>query len=757
MTTAVEPALVTVDLAIDGMTCASCVARVEKRLGRIDGVRATVNLATERARVTAPASLDPEALVVEVGRAGYRARLVRDEPVPRSSETLLSRLVVSTAFALPVIALAMVPAWQFTGWQWASLVLAAPVVLWGGLPFHRATFVNLRHGAVTMDTLVTLGTGAAFAWSVWALVAGSAGTLGMRHGFDLTLSPDGAADAVYFEVAAGVTVFLLLGRFIEERSKRSAGSALRSLLEVGARSAIRLDPTDDPVGDANGAFREVPVPADALIVGDLFRVRPGEKVATDGIVVDGAAAVDVSALTGEAVPVDVRPGDEVAGAVIVGGGSIVVRATRIGADTQLARMARIVEEAQLGSSRAQRLADRVAAVFVPVVLALAVVTVVGWMLAGGTASEALTAAVAVLIVACPCALGLATPVALLVGTGRAAQSGILVTGPEALEQARRIDTVVFDKTGTLTTGRMRLTEIALAEGESERVVLHRSSAVERLSEHPIARAVVAAWDDDLTAVPVTGPAVRDFRALAGFGVVGTVDGTMVSVGRPDQIVSQGLADGRMGVTLSDAIRRAGDRGATAVVVAWDGTARAVLVLADTLRADAKESVTRLRALGLSPVLLTGDGAAAARSVAAEVGIDEVLAGVLPAEKADAIRRLQSGGRVVAMVGDGVNDAAALARADLGIAMGSGTDAAMHASDITLVRSELPAVVDAVTLSRRTVRIIRGNLFWAFAYNLAALPVAALGLLNPMIAGAAMAFSSVFVVLNSLRLRRRRIA
>ncbi len=758
MTAGVDSSLVTVDLAIEGMTCASCVARVEKRLSRLDGVQATVNLATERARVLAPASLETEALVAEVARAGYAARVV-DGAVQRPGRTdsLRRRLVVSAVLAIPVVAFAMVPAWQFAGWQWLSLVLTIAVVCWGGLPFHRATLSNLRHGAVTMDTLVTLGTGVALVWSVCAMVFGSAGELGMRHTFSLTVTPSDATGAVYFEVAAGVTVFLLLGRYIEDRAKRVAGSALRSLLEAGARDAIRLDAD----GDAPAGYREVEVPVAALSVGDLFRVRPGEKVPTDGIVVEGEAAVDVSALTGEAMPLDVEPGDAVPGAAIAHGGSIVVRATRVGADTQLAQMAQIVEDAQLGSSGAQRLADRVSAVFVPLVLALAVVTVVGWMLAGGTASEALTAAVAVLIVACPCALGLATPVALLVGTGRAAQSGILVTGPEALERARRIDTVVFDKTGTLTTGRMRLTRVVVVPGESEDTVLSRAAAVEHLSEHPVARAVVAAWDDrDGSAERHSSP-VSGFRSLAGFGVVGGVDGVLVSVGRPGQLASDGRPHaGRDGQpyagldgTLRDAIDQAATRGATAVVVAWDGRARAVLEVGDTVRPDAALAVTRLRALGLAPVLLTGDNSAAARAVAAELAIDEVIAGVLPTEKVDAVRALQDRGRVVAMVGDGVNDSAALAQADLGIAMGSGTDAAMHASDITLVRSEPSAVVDAVRLARRTGGVIRGNLFWAFAYNVAALPVAALGLLNPMIAGGAMAFSSVFVVLNSLRLRR----
>ncbi|HEY2556418.1 MAG TPA: cation-translocating P-type ATPase, partial [Diaminobutyricibacter sp.] len=552
MTAGVDSSLVTIDLAIDGMTCASCVARVEKRLGRIDGVQATVNLATERARVLAPASISPDALIAAVTGAGYGAHVVEQVRPPANRTGMLRRrLLVSAVLAVPVIVIAMVPAWQFAGWQWLSLVLAAPVVFWGGLPFHRATLANLRHGAVTMDTLVTLGTGAAFAWSVWALVFGSAGEPGMRHAFSLAVSSGNASGAVYFDVAAGVTVFLLLGRSIEERSRRRAGSALRSLLEVGARTATRLE----PAADSAAGFREVPVPAQSLVVGDLFLVRPGEKVPADGIVVDGEAAVDTSALTGESMPVDVGAGDQVSGAAIAQGGSLVVRATRVGADTQLARMMRIVEDAQTGSSRSQRLADRVSAVFVPIVLAIAVATVAGWILAGGTASEALTAAVAVLIVACPCALGLATPVALLVGTGRAAQSGILITGPEALEQARRIDTIVFDKTGTLTTGRMRVSAVVVVVGESEGVVLRRAAAVERLSEHPIARAVVAAWDDrERDARPVRSR-VSGFRSLAGSGVAGTVDGVRVSIGRPDQLVAHGAITATMNETVCDAIDR----------------------------------------------------------------------------------------------------------------------------------------------------------------------------------------------------------
>ena len=819
-------AVAVVDLAIEGMTCASCVSRVEKRLGRLDGVTASVNLATERAHVVYPAAMSADSLIAEVGRAGYGASIVqRERPVEANvaASGLRIRVMVSAILTIPIVALAMVPVWQFTGWQWVSLALATPVVIWGGAPFHRATFTNLRHGAVTMDTLVTLGTGAAYLWSLGALVLGTAGELGMRHAFSLTAERADAGRVVYFEVAAGVTVFLLLGRYIEERSKRRAGAALRALLELGAHTATRLEVVGGDVGvggagggevggggagggevvDLDGLERlEVAVPVEALRVGDLFLVRPGEKVATDGVVVRGEAAVDVSALTGESMPVEVGVGDEVVGASIVHGGSIVVRATRVGSETQLARMATLVENAQLGSSGAQRLADRVSAVFVPVVLALAVLTVAGWMLAGGTVAEGMTAAVAVLIVACPCALGLATPVALLVGTGRAAQLGILVTGPEALERTRRIDTVVFDKTGTLTTGQMTVADVVVAPGESVAVVLERAAAVERGSEHPIARAVVAAWEVGYPGRSVdvgrwAGSAdvgrsvgagrsvaevvgVTEFRALPGFGVsadvtvraqVGDAAGdargdigveavggadmgisrVRVAVERADSIGTDEMVD----PVLLRAIEGIRDAGRTAVVVRWEGRARAVLGVGDTVKPGAAVAVERLRALGLTPIILSGDHEATVQSVAREVRIDEVVAGVLPIEKADVVQRLRDEGRVVAMVGDGVNDAVALARADLGIAMGSGTDAAMHASDVTLVRSEPSAVVDAVRLSRRTIRIIRGNLFWAFAYNVAALPIAAFGLLNPMIAGAAMAFSSVFVVLNSLRLRKFR--
>ncbi|WP_281727832.1 heavy metal translocating P-type ATPase [Leifsonia sp. PS1209] len=719
------------DLAIDGMTCASCVARVEKRLGRIDGVTASVNLATERARVTAPASLDPALLVAEVQKAGYGAHVIEAVEPPRdasSSSALRLRLIVSAALTVPVVLLAMIPAWQFWGWQWVSLLLATPVVLWGGWPFHRSAAINLRHGAATMDTLVSLGTAAAYLWSVWALVFGTAGELGMRHPFTLVAEPGSASGAIYLEVAAGVTTFLLLGRFVEERSKRRAGAALRELLQAGAKDVAIL------TGDGS----ETRVPVSALAVGDRFVVRPGERIAADGVVQDGAAAVDTSAMTGESVPVEVSQGDTVAGGTIAHAGTLMVRASRVGADTQLARMAKLVEEAQLGKAAVQRLADRISGVFVPVVIALALATFGVWMLLGGGTSAAISAAVAVLIVACPCALGLATPTALLVGTGRAAQLGILITGPEVLERTGRIDTIVFDKTGTLTTGAMTVTGVVPADGVDAQEVLLLAASAERGSEHPIGRAVAAAVDAH---APVTG-----FRAVAGFGVTAQVEGRTVAVARAD-------AHATLPAVLSDALRDARAAGATAVVVSVDDAPAAVLSVTDPLRPDAAEAIGRVRALGLEPVVLSGDHEETVRAVVAPLRIQRVVGGATPEGKAQAVRRMQDDGRSVAMVGDGVNDAAALAAADLGIAMGSGSDVAIEAGDLTLLRSDPVLVADAIRLSRRTVSIIRGNLFWAFAYNVAAIPIAASGLLNPMIAGAAMAFSSVFVVLNSLRLRR----
>ncbi|MGZ0069331.1 heavy metal translocating P-type ATPase [Microbacterium sp. Yaish 1] len=731
-------------LDIEGMTCASCVARVEKRLQRLDGVHATVNLATESARVEHPAAVSVDDLVEAVGQAGYTAR-VRPSSVQHPAEhhddpghqhdvedvpgrtTLRTRLIWGIVLAAPVVVLGMVPAWQFPGWQWVSLVLTAPVVFWAGWPFHRATFANARHGALTMDTLVTLGTFAAFAWSLWAVLFGSAGRIGIRHDVVLFGPVHDPTSLVYFEVAAAVTVLILLGRYIEQRSRRRAGAALRALLELGA--------TDVELPDG----RRVGI--ESLRVGDEFVVRPGEKVATDGVVVDGAAAVDESMLTGESVPVDVGPGSEVTGGTIASGGRLRVRATSVGDETRLAHLARLVDEAQSGKSRVQRLADRVSAVFVPVVIVVAVLTLVGWIIAGAPVASGFTAAVAVLIIACPCALGLATPIAVLVGTGRGAELGILITGPEALEAAERIDVVLMDKTGTLTEGRMSVASVVTAAGIDRDEALRAAGAVESASEHPIARAIVAAAG---AVPPVTG-----FTGVAGGGVSGSVEGREVTAGSV-AFVAQRL--GALSAELDAAAHAAAASGASVVAVGWDGAARAVIAVADRVRHDAREAVARLHRTGASVVLVTGDNAGAAAAVARELGIDEVVADVRPEGKLDEVRRRQAAGERVAMVGDGVNDAAALAAADLGIAMGGGTDAAKHASDITLTAGSPRAVAEAIELSRRTLGIIRGNLFWAFAYNVAAVPLAVAGLLNPMVAAAAMAFSSVFVVLNSLRLR-----
>ncbi|HVX16397.1 MAG TPA: heavy metal translocating P-type ATPase [Acidimicrobiales bacterium] len=739
------------------MTCASCASRIEKRLNKVGGVTGTVNYATERATVDVDPSVTDDELIAAVEAAGYRARVPaavgagappqaadahavddQDHDHDHGSDStagLGQRLWISAALALPVVALAMVPAIQFRNWQWLSLTLAAPVVTWGGWPFHRAAATNARHGAATMDTLISVGTLAAFGWSLYALFIGDAGMPGMKMKFDLTTARGAGTNELYLEVAAAVVVFLLTGRYLEARAKRRSGAALRALLELGAKDVAAL---------RDG--REVRIPTDQLAAGDLFVVRPGEKVATDGLVTEGTSAIDRSLLTGESVPVEVGPGDSVAGGTVNAGGRLVVRATRVGSDTQLAQIGRLVTEAQSGKAAVQRLADRVSGVFVPVVIAVAIATLAVWLLTAHTAESSFTAAVAVLIIACPCALGLATPTALMVGTGRGAQLGLLIRGPEVLESTRKVDTVVLDKTGTVTTGQMSLVDVVTVDPADRAVALRLVGAVEDASEHPIAQAIAAAAraeGGDL-------PEVESFANRAGLGVQGVVDGHAVVAGRPALLADFAL---RLPPELESAEGAAEQAGRTAVLAGWDGAARAVLVVADTPKDSSAEAIRELRRLGLRPVLLTGDNVATARSVAAQVGIDEVIAEVLPADKVAVVRRLQAEGRVVAMVGDGVNDAAALAQADLGLSMGTGTDAAIEAGDLTLVRGDLLAAPDAIRLARRTLGTIKGNLFWAFAYNAAAIPLAALGYLNPLIAGGAMAASSLFVVSNSLRLRR----
>jgi Cu+-exporting ATPase len=724
--------MTSVELSIDGMTCASCAHRIEKKLNKLDGVTATVNFATEKAHVEYGDSMTAEQLVATVEDAGYQAHLPEEpvEAVDDPTASLRHRVLISAALTVPVIAMAMVPALQFTNWQWLSLALAAPVVIWGAWPFHQAAWTNLRHGTATMDTLISMGTLAALGWSVYALFWGRAGMPGMKHAFELTIARNDGTGNIYFEAAAGVTTFILAGRYFEARAKRRAGAALEALLELGAKDVAVL---------RDGVEQRIPI--DRLSVDDEFVVRPGEKIATDGIVVSGSSTVDVSMLTGESVPADVRAGDHVVGATVNIDGRLVVRANRIGSDTQLAQMARLVEEAQNGKAQAQRLADRISGVFVPIVIALSAATLGFWLGTGGSVAAAVTAAVAVLIIACPCALGLATPTALMVGTGRGAQLGILIKGPEVLESTRRVDTIVLDKTGTVTTGTMTLLDVITTTGEQPHEVLRLAGALEDASSHPIATAIAAGARDKVGDLP----SVQDFKSLDGLGVQGIVDGHAVLVGRrrllelPDE--------------LANAMQEAETHGRTPVVVGWDGKARAVLVVADAVKPTSADAVRDLRGLGLTPILLTGDNNSAAQTIAAQVGIDEVIAEALPEDKVAAVKRLQADGRVVAMVGDGVNDAAALAQADLGLSMGTGTDVAIEASDLTLVRDDLRAVPTAIRLSRRTLSTIKGNLFWAFAYNIAALPLAAAGLLNPMIAGAAMAFSSVFVVSNSLRLLR----
>ncbi|GAB3296462.1 heavy metal translocating P-type ATPase [Pseudoclavibacter terrae] len=736
-----------VELEIGGMTCASCAMRIEKKLNKLDGVVATVNYATEKAKVTVPDGYDPALLIAEVEKTGYTAAM----PVPKGKKrdderagdaddadpellSLRNRLIGSIVLTVPVIAMAMIPALQFTYWQWASLALAAPVILWAAWPFHKAAWTNLKHGAATMDTLISMGTSAAFLWSLYALFFGTAGTPGMTHPFEFALAPSDGAANIYLEVGAGVTMFILAGRYFEKRSKKQAGAALRALLELGAKEVAVL----------RGGI-ETKIAVEDLAVGDEFIVRPGEKIATDGVVVSGTSAVDASMLTGEAVPVEVAEGDAVTGATANVGGRLVVRATRIGSDTQLAQMAQLVEDAQTGKAEVQRLADKISGVFVPIVIVIAFVALGGWLGAGFPVTAAFTAAVAVLVIACPCALGLATPTALLVGTGRGAQLGILIKGPEVLESTRKVDTVVLDKTGTVTTGKMSLVDVVVESGTDRTELLKLAGALEEASEHPIAQAIAKGATQEVGALPTP----EDFANLEGRGVQGIVDGHAVLVGRESLLAEWSQA---LSPELASTKARIESEGKTVVAVGWDGRARGILVVADTVKPTSAEAIAQFTAIGLTPILLTGDNEAVARQIAAAVGIETVIAEVLPKDKVDVVTRLQSEGKVVAMIGDGVNDAPALAQADLGLAMGTGADVAIEASDITLVRGDLRSAVDAIRLSRKTLSTIKTNLFWAFAYNVAAIPVAALGMLNPMLAGAAMALSSVFVVGNSLRLR-----
>ncbi|TFD65037.1 cation-translocating P-type ATPase [Cryobacterium sp. Hb1] len=732
-----------VDLLVGGMTCTSCATRIEKKLNRMPGVAATVNYATEKVSVFVPAGTSVDDAIKTIEATGYTAALpavvIEKDAASLEVASLRQRLLISAALTLPVIILSMIPALQFTNWQWLALTLAAPVAIWGAWPFHRAAWVNARHGAATMDTLVSVGVVAALGWSLYALFFGMAGMAGMTMSFTFSATPGSGADEIYLEVASAVTVFILAGRYAEARAKRNSGAALRALLELGAKETTLLrDGVESRISTA------------LLVVGDQFVVRPGEKIATDGVIVDGSSAIDASLLTGESVPLEVGPGDSVVGATLNSGGRLVVRATQVGANTELAQIGRLVEQAQTGKAEVQRLADRVSGIFVPIVIGLALATLAGWLLVGAGPAMAFTAAVATLIIACPCALGLATPTALLVGTGRGAQLGILIKGPQVLESTRRVDTIVLDKTGTITTGRMTLATVNAYECGSEDELLRLAGAAESGSEHPIARAITAGALSRLGPLPASSA----FASEQGLGVQATVDGRQILVGRSVWLLDRwGL---NVPIEMQVVMGTAEGDGKTAVLVAWEGRVRGVLTVSDTVKPTSAAAVARFRTLGLTPLLVTGDNLAVAQSVAAEVGITDVTAGVLPADKARVIRELQAKGHVVAMVGDGVNDAVALATADLGIAMGSGTDVAIEASDLTLMRSDLLAAADAIRLSRRTLATIKANLFWAFAYNVAAIPLAMAGLLNPLIAGAAMALSSVFVVTNSLRLRGFRV-
>ncbi len=732
-----------VELNIEGMTCASCAARIEKRLNKVEGVVASVNYATEKASVTFEEGIDAFELIDAVESAGYKAFLpkvksdasIEDSVKSDPTKSLKDRAIICAVLSIPVVAMSMLSILQFRNWQWLSLTLSAPVVIWGALPFHLATWKNLKHGTATMDTLISIGTLSAFAWSLFALFIGDAGMAGMKMSFDLMTSQRSGTNEIYLEVASAVTTFILVGRYFEAKAKSTSGEALKALMELGVKDVAILRDN-----------QEVRIPIEQLVEGDYFVVRPGEKIATDGIVHEGTSAVDSSLLTGESVPVEVQAGDRVIGATINVGGRLIVEATRVGNDTQLAQMAQMVSDAQSGKAPVQRLADKVSAIFVPIVILLALATLGFWLISGDASAHAFTAAVAVLIIACPCALGLATPTALLVGTGRGAQLGILIRGPEILESTRRIDTIVLDKTGTVTVGKMTLVDIVFTKETNRAQVLTLIGALENASEHPIAGAIALGAQDEVGQLSK----VESFISKAGLGVQGLVDGHKVIAGRSSFLEESGLSiDPELRLAKEDAEAK----GQTVIVAGWDSKTRAILIVADTIKPSSQNAIEQLRKLGLNPVLLTGDNKAVANSVAASVGIKEVIAEVLPADKVDVIARFQEQGSVVAMVGDGVNDAAALAKADLGLSMGTGSDAAIKAGDLTLVRGDLLSAVDAIKLSRKTLGTIKTNLFWAFAYNVAAIPLAAAGFLNPMIAGFAMALSSLFVVGNSLRLRR----